>query len=162
RGNRRGSAPTRAARVRARACEGGETRAASRPYPARARGRRTPAARRSRPVPAALPEVAMKLALSLAALAALVLAAPPARATLPPPDPHIYTVTPSHRIRLEFPVGELKVIPSDDARVRFDLKVRCDGRWNDDCEERANQLILDSDDTGGTLHLKLHKYPQWH
>jgi len=102
----------------------------------------------------------MKLALSLAALAALAVA--PAHATLLTTDPHVYTVTPSHRIRLEFPVGELKVIPSDDAKVRFDIKVRCDGRWTDDCEERANRLILDSDDSGGTLSLKLHKYPQWH
>ena len=101
----------------------------------------------------------MKLALTFAALAAL--AAAPAHAVLLTTDPHTYTVTASHRIRLEFPIGELKVIPSDATTVRFDLKVRCRGHSEDRCEELANRLILDSDDIGGTLHLKLHKYPRW-
>jgi len=101
----------------------------------------------------------MKLALTLATLAALI--ATSARAALLTTDPHTYTVTANHRIRLEFPVGELKVIPSDGSTVRFDLKVRCRGSSNERCEEMANHLILDSDDTGGTLHLKLHKYPHW-
>ena len=101
----------------------------------------------------------MKLALTLAALA--VLAAPPARAALLTTDPHTYTVTAKHRIRLEFPVGQLKVVPGDGSTVRFDLKVRCKSGSDEHCEEMANRLILDSDDSGGTLHLKLHKYPQW-
>jgi len=101
----------------------------------------------------------MKFALVLAALA--VLAPPPARAVMLMTEPHTYTVTATHRIRLEFPVGQLKVIPSDGSTVRFDLKVRCRGNSNESCEEMANHLILDSDDSGGTLHLKLHKYPQW-
>jgi len=101
----------------------------------------------------------MKLALTLAALAALTASA--ARAALLTTDPHTYTVTANHRIRLEFPVGELKVIPSDGSIVRFDLKVRCRGSSNERCEEMANRLVLDSDDSGGTLHLKLHKYPHW-
>src|SRR5262249_32657473 len=107
-----------------------------------------------------LPEVAMKLAPALAALA--VLAAAPARATLLATDPHTYPVSRHHRIRLEFPVGELRVVPRDDSRVRFDIKVRCRGRSEESCEELANRLVLDSDDNDGTLHLKLHKYPRWH
>jgi hypothetical protein len=102
----------------------------------------------------------MKLALTLATLAAL--AATPARAVLLTTDPHTYTVTAKHRIRIEFPVGELKVVPSDASTVRLDIKVRCRGRAEDDCEELANRLVLDSDDSGGTLHLRLHKYPRWH
>jgi hypothetical protein len=104
-------------------------------------------------------EIAMKLAFTLAALAAL--AAMPARAALLTTDPHIYTVTSKHRIRIEFPVGQLKVIPGDGSTVRFDIKVRCKGESDERCEELANRLILDSDDTGGTLHLKLHKFPHW-
>jgi len=101
----------------------------------------------------------MKLALTLAAVAAL--AAPPARAVLLTTEPHTYTVTPHHRIHLEFPVGELKVVPSDDAHVRFDIQVRCRSGSDEHCEEMANRLVLDSDDSGGTLHLKLHRFPNW-
>jgi hypothetical protein len=101
----------------------------------------------------------MKLALTLAALA--VLAAPPARAVLLTTDPHTYMVTPNHRVRLEFPVGELKVVPSDGPHVRFDIKVRCRSGSDEYCEDMANRLVLDSDDTGGTLHLKLHKFQHW-
>jgi hypothetical protein len=58
-------------------------------------------------------------------------------------------------------VGELKVVATDEPHVRFDIRVRCKSGSDERCEEMANRLILDSDDTGGTLHLKLHKYPQW-
>jgi hypothetical protein len=109
----------------------------------------------------------MKLARSLVALAVLsgamlCMAAAPARAVLLTTDPHTYPVTSKHRIRLEFPIGQLRVEPTDDSRVRFEIRVRCDGRDEDRCEELANQLTLDSDDTGGTLHLKLNKFPKWH
>jgi len=102
----------------------------------------------------------MKPAPLLAALA--LVAAAPAHATLLATDPHTYTVSRHHRIRLEFPVGELRVLPADESRVRFDIKVRCRGRSEESCEDLANRLVLDSDDTGGTLILKLHKYPRWH
>jgi hypothetical protein len=102
----------------------------------------------------------MKYALTLAALG--VLAAAPAHATVLATDPHIYPVTSHHRVRIEFPVGELKIHPSDGSRVRFDVRVRCRDRWDDRCEDWANQLVLDSDDDGGTLYLKLRKYPKWH
>ena len=101
----------------------------------------------------------MKLALTLAVLA--VLAAPPARAALLATDPHTYPVTAKHRIRIEFPVGQLKVIPSDGSTVSFDIKVRCKNESEERCEELADKLVLDSDDSGGTLHLKLHKVPEW-
>jgi len=100
----------------------------------------------------------MKLALTLAVLAAL---AAPARAVTLTTDPHTYMVPSDHRIRLEFPVGELKVVATDEPHVRFDIKVRCKSGSDEHCEEMANRLILDSDDTGGTLNLKLHKYPHW-
>jgi hypothetical protein len=103
------------------------------------------------------------LALALAILTApMVIGAPPARAVLLTTDPHVYMVSPNHRIRLEFPIGQLKVVPTDEPHVRFDIRVRCDGRSEESCEELANRLILDSDDTGGTLHLKLHKFSNWH
>jgi hypothetical protein len=105
-------------------------------------------------------EVRMRLALALAALC--VLTAAPVRATVLETEPRTFPVAAHQRVRLEFPVGQLKVIPTDDARVRFDLRVRCHGGDESRCEELADRLVLDSDDEGNTLHLKLHKYPQWH
>ncbi len=106
----------------------------------------------------------MKLAPTFAALAlaAGLATANASFATELATEPHVFPVTAKHRVHLEFPVGELRVIPSDEARVRFDLRVRCKGRSDDRCEELANRLVLESDDTGGTLHLKLEKYPKWH
>lgn len=101
----------------------------------------------------------MRLLLALAALC--VLAGAPARATVLETDPHIYPIPAAHRVHLEFPVGELKVVPSDEPRVRFELRVRCTGASDERCEELANRLILDSTDENGTLHLELHKYPKW-
>jgi hypothetical protein len=106
-----------------------------------------------------LPEVAMKFALAVAAFA--VLATAPARAVTLTTDPHTFPVTAKHRVHIEFPVGTLKIIPTDESTVRFDIKVHCHSGTDERCEEMANRLILDSDDTGGTLNLKLHKYPHW-
>ena len=101
----------------------------------------------------------MKLALALAALS--VLAATPVRATVLETEPRTFPVAAHQRVRLEFPVGELKVIPTDEPVVRFDVHVRCSGHNDEHCEELANRLVLDSFDEGGTLHLKLQKYPKW-
>ncbi len=101
----------------------------------------------------------MRLALTLATLCVLTTA--PARATVLETEPRTFPVAAHQRVRLEFPVGELKVIPSDEAHVRFDLRVRCSVGSEERCEEMANRLVLDSYDEGNTLHLKLHKYPKW-
>jgi hypothetical protein len=105
-------------------------------------------------------EVPVRLALALATLC--VLTAAPVCATVLETEPRTFPVAAHQRVRLEFPVGQLKVIPTDDARVRFDLRVRCHGDDESRCEELANRLVLDSDDEGNKLHLKLHKYPKWH
>ena len=104
----------------------------------------------------------MKLALPLAAALLSVAVSVSARATVLETDSRTFPVTRQHRVRLEFPIGELRVIPSDESRVRFDLRVRCKGRSDERCEELANKLRLESDDTGGTLSLKLDGYPKWH
>lgn len=103
------------------------------------------------------------LALGLAATTGLaLLAAPAAEAAMLTTDPHVFNVTANHRVHLEFPVGELKVIPSDGSKVEFHIRVKCRGRHEDRCEEWANELVLQSDDKNGTLHLKLEDYPKWH
>jgi len=85
----------------------------------------------------------------------------PARAAVLETDSQTFPVSRQHRVRLEFPIGELRVIPSDESRVRFDLRVRCRGRSDERCADLANNLRLESDDTGGTLSLKLEGYPKW-
>jgi hypothetical protein len=65
-------------------------------------------------------------------------------------------------VHVNFPIGELRVIPTDDTNVQFDIRVRCRGRAEEDCEELANRLVLDSHDSGHTLSLKLENYPKWH
>ena len=102
----------------------------------------------------------MKSTLILTAL--LVLAAAPLRAAVLETEPHIFPVTAKHRVHIEFPVGELRILPSVESHVRFDLKVRCRRSAGGRCEELANRLVLESHDEGGTLHLKLDKYPKWH
>jgi len=103
--------------------------------------------------------MSLRIALATGTLAALAVAAP-ARATLYETEPRVFSVTSHHHVRIEFPVGELKVVATDDSRVRFDLRVRCN-RSTSRCEDMANRLVLDSDDEDGTLHLKLHRYPEW-
>jgi hypothetical protein len=77
-------------------------------------------------------------------------------------ETHTFKITKEHRVHVNFPVGELRVIPTDDTHVEFDIRVRCRGRAERDCEELANQLVLDSHDSGQTLSLKLENYPKWH
>jgi len=107
----------------------------------------------------------MRPILSLAAAGVLALAsfaADPAGATVLVTDTHTFKVTKEHRIHLNFPIGELRVVPTEDADVQFDIRVRCRGRAEEECEELANRLVLDSHDSGHTLSLKLENYPKWH
>jgi hypothetical protein len=91
-----------------------------------------------------------------------VLAAGLADAAVFQSDTHTFKITKAHKVHVEFPVGELRVIPTDDSHVEFDIKVRCRGRAEADCEEHASRLVLDSHDSGGTLSLELKNYPKWH
>lgn len=99
------------------------------------------------------------LAAALLFTVASVAAAGPAMLTT---DPHVYPVTAKHRVHLEFPVGELRVIPTNGSKVELLIRVKCRGRSEERCEELANELVLRSDDRDGLLHLKLEDYPKWH
>lgn len=101
----------------------------------------------------------MKLALPLAVLC--VLSAAPVHATVLETEPRTFPITAQQNVHLEFPVGELRVVPSDESRVRFDLRVRCKDRSDERCEELANRLVLDSEMEGNTLRLTLQKFPKW-
>ena len=102
--------------------------------------------------------VPLALALSLVAGAGSVAAA---RDRVLETEPQTFPVTKAHRVRLNFPVGELKVLPGDNAQVRFELRVRCRRGTLERCESMANRLVLDSHDQDGTLQLTLDNYPKW-
>jgi hypothetical protein len=106
----------------------------------------------------------MKLALPLAAAMLLgtgLLAPAAARNSYLETEPHTYPVTAKHRVRLTFPVGELKVLPGDASEVRFEVRIRCKGGSEDRCEELASKLRLESEDRNGTLSISLDQYPKW-
>ncbi len=105
--------------------------------------------------------LALILGLALSASVAALLS-PVANAATLTTDPHVFNVTANHRVHLEFPVGELKVIPSDGSKVEFQIRVKCTDLSEQRCEDWANDLVLQSDDKNGTLHLKLEDYPKWH
>ena len=85
-----------------------------------------------------------------------------ARTSVLETEPHTFTVTKDHRIRLNFPVGELKVVPGEASQVRFELRVRCRSGSPEHCESMANRLELNSEDRDGVLRLSLDHYPKWH
>ena len=84
-----------------------------------------------------------------------------ARGSVLETEPHTFAVSKSHRVRLNFPVGELKVVPGDESQVRFELRVRCRNCSAERCESLANRLELNSEDRDGTLRLSLDHYPKW-
>lgn len=86
--------------------------------------------------------------------------APPARAVLLEADTKSYPVTANHRVRLEFPVGELRVVPNDDTHVRLSLRVKCRG-GTERCEERASRLEIESSDKNGVLKIKVTGFPKF-
>jgi hypothetical protein len=106
----------------------------------------------------------MKLALPLAVVILIGIgsAAPAsARYTYLETEPHTFAVTKNHRVRMEFPVGELKVLPATGSQVRFDLRIRCKNYKSDRCEELASEMRFEGEDRNGTLYLKLDRYPKW-
>ena len=107
----------------------------------------------------------MKLALPLAlavSLATAVSSDAVARSTELETEPHTFKVSARHRVQVNFPVGQLQVLPGDDSQVRFEIRVRCRGGSEERCESMANRLVLDSKDRDGTLRLTLDDYPKWH
>lgn len=101
----------------------------------------------------------MPLLIALAVLLALL--ADPAHAARLVTDPHFYKVTAQHRIKLEFPVGELKVVGTDADQVEFRVTAVCDDQDDAACAKRANRMELESTDRDGVLHLKLSNYPKF-
>jgi hypothetical protein len=64
------------------------------------------------------------------------------------------------KVHLEYSVGELIVEPSTDGNIRFTVKVRCkDGSRK--CEERAQELEIETRRVGSTLKLEIPRSSGW-
>jgi hypothetical protein len=101
------------------------------------------------------------IALATGSLVLAALAAGPARAATLETDTYSFAVSRDHRVQMEFPVGQLRVIATDESKVHFTLRVKCKGNSDERCEELANRLVLDSHDSGSQLRLRLENYPKW-
>jgi hypothetical protein len=96
-----------------------------------------------------------------AATLLLCLAAPSAAAkTTLQAETRSWPVTRDQHVRVEFPVGELRVEASNGDRVRFELTVECKGSNVERCMERAERLKLDTRSTGNALVIEVRGYPK--
>lgn len=96
--------------------------------------------------------ITIALALSLATVA---------RAAVMQTEPQVFPVGKAQRVHMEFPVGDLRVVPSDGELVELHLQVRCSRGASADCAEIANRLVLESRERDGTLHLHLDRFPRF-
>ena len=102
------------------------------------------------------------LPLAMAALLGVASTAPAlARTTWLETEPHTFPVTKNHRVKIDFAVGELKIVPGDASNVRFEVSIRCKNESEDRCQELADHLRFESEDRNGTLYLKLDRYQKW-
>lgn len=63
-------------------------------------------------------------------------------------------------VRVDFPVGGLRVEATDDARVTFDVIARCRS-WNRrHCEDRIRRIQVESDEVAGELRITVKGYPK--
>ena len=65
----------------------------------------------------------------------------------------------TREVRIDFPVGELRLETSDDATIRATLWVRCQ-RNTDACVERSRNLKLVTDEKDGVRTIELKGYPR--
>jgi hypothetical protein len=97
--------------------------------------------------------------LILVVLASL-LVAPPAEARVLRSQPRVFPAENLASVRLDFPVGQLKVEGSESDKVRVTLYLHCDRdkRW---CEEKAAEVDLDSRVSGDELVIEVEQDSWW-
>ena len=71
-------------------------------------------------------------------------------------------VTRDQKVRLEFPVGELRVEAATDSRVTLDIRAHCRNWGGERCDELARRIHAESEVVGGELRLKVAGYPKFH
>lgn len=98
-------------------------------------------------------------------LAAALLAAPAlavtADAVVLQTEARTWKVAADHRVRLDFPVGELHVKATDGDEVRMELQVRCRRGTTEDCQKKTRRLRLEHTNENGVLRLKVEGYPKF-
>ncbi|MFM7230672.1 MAG: hypothetical protein ACKO3S_01655 [bacterium] len=103
----------------------------------------------------------MRKSVALTTIALALSLATAARAAVLETEPQVFPVGQAKRVHLEFPVGDLRVVPSDGDRVELRLQVRCSRGSVNECNEFANRLVLESRERNGVLRLHLDKFPKW-
>jgi hypothetical protein len=103
----------------------------------------------------------MKSLVLATALLASVALATPARAVLLQTDARTFKVGPDHRVRFDFPVGQLHVRATDGDEVRVQLQVRCRRGSTEECQRKTRKLRLEHTDEAGRLTLKVEGYPKF-
>ena len=103
----------------------------------------------------------MRKSVALTTIALALSLATVARAAVLETEPQVFPVGKAQRVHLEFPVGDLRVVPGDGDRVELHLQVRCSRGSSADCSEFANRLVLESRERDGVLHLHLDKFPKF-
>lgn len=100
------------------------------------------------------------LVFALALLGAAALAAP-SHAVVLQTDARTWKVGPDHRVRFEFPVGELHVKATDGDEVRVEMQVRCRRGSTENCMDKTRRLRLEHTNEGGQLRIKVEGYPKF-
>ncbi len=96
-------------------------------------------------------------------LAALLVAstAAGARAAEVPIERLTLPVPRDREVRLDFPVGTLRVEAVEGTQVTMELDARCRRRSEERCAERADRVTLHAEDAGGALRIRVEGYPKF-
>jgi hypothetical protein len=71
-----------------------------------------------------------------------------------------YTLEPDQRLRIEVPVGELKVMPGKGQKIEIDLRVTC--KWGtSNCDKALEDIHVSADSSERRLVLEIDGYPKW-
>jgi hypothetical protein len=103
----------------------------------------------------------MKPLVLVAALVATAALAVPAHAVVLQTEARTWRVGPDHRVRLDFPVGELHVKATDGDEVRVELQVRCRRSGTEECQRKSRRLRLEHTNDGGVLRIRVEGYPKF-
>lgn len=100
------------------------------------------------------------LVFALALLGSAALAVP-SHAVVLQAEARTWKVGADHRLRFEFPVGELHVKATDGDEVRVELQVRCRRGSTAECQEKTRRLRLEHTNEKGYLRIQVEGYPKF-
>ena len=72
-----------------------------------------------------------------------------------------YTLEPEQRLRIDVPVGELRIVPGKGQKIEVDLRVTC--KWgSSNCDKALEDIHIESRSTDRRLTLEVEGFPKWH